>query len=462
MNSSKGLASLRHTLVWSFGLVLLCALILWSVQVRAEIAANVHFVGGMVTATAGGQSERELTKGDDIYDVDEVNTAYNGRVQMRFTDGGLVSLMPDTTFTVEEYLLGAGDGEDGALIFGLLRGGLRTVTGAIGKTKHDNYQLKTPVGTLGIRGTEFIVVIGPPGTLRVHVGRGKVVITNEYGSLEVPEGMNAVVTLGSAPMLSEEAPVFLAISPIGDSDALLGMVREDPYALELPLTDFAASGGLPSGPGYVIAAPATMSPGTFTSSPGYAVFDDTGRLVSLAGVSVPGPVGGSGVQTDVGLGLSWGALYDPGPDFFGAAPQATVPYIVGQAVPLPTTGILSYSLVTGVMPDVYDSITGGAVGSLTQFDLNINLMSTPTYDLDMALNVGVTNYTAYTIGGALTSGGNSFSFTDNSVIGGSCMSGSCPLNVGGFITGSGSAGVSYTMDYGNGDLYSGVAPLQSP
>lgn len=253
MNSFKTLISPRRASVWSFGLTLLCALVLWSTHVRAEVAANVHFVTGLVTATAGGQPERKLAKSDEIYDSDEVNTAHNGRVQMRFTDGGLVSLMPDTRFTVEEYRLGAGSGEDGALIFGLLRGGLRTVTGVIGKVKHDNYQLKTPVGTLGIRGTEFIAVIGPPGTLRVHVGRGKVVITNEHGTLEVPEGQNAVVTSKAAPTLSETGPVFLAVSPTGDGGAPLGMVREDPYALELPLGNLTpitppSSLGSPTGP----------------------------------------------------------------------------------------------------------------------------------------------------------------------------------------------------------------------
>src|SRR3546814_8969690 len=135
-------------------------------QARSEVAANVHFVSWLVTATASGHAERELAKRSEIYGADQIETAYNGRVQMRFTDGGLVSLMPDTTFTVEEYRLGAGAGDEGSLVFSLLRGGLRTVTGAIGKANHDGYQLKTPVGTLGIRGTEFIAVIGPPGTLR--------------------------------------------------------------------------------------------------------------------------------------------------------------------------------------------------------------------------------------------------------------------------------------------------------
>lgn len=457
MNSFKTLASPRRTLIWSFGLTLLCALILWSTQVRAEVAASVHFVGGLVTATASGQSERELAKGGEIYDSDEVNTAYNGRVQMRFTDGGLVSLMPNTTFTVEEYRLGAGNGEDGALIFGLLRGGLRTVTGAIGKTKHDNYQLKTPVGTLGIRGTEFIVVIGPPGTLRVHVGRGKVVITNSYGSLEVPEGHNAVVTLGSAPMLSEEGPVFLAISPIGDSGSPLGMVRQDPYALELPLAGVVPA-FLPSGPGYMMAYSGNVS------GSGTAVFDGTGALTSFSGATLPNPLITAGAVHNVPLGLSWGT-FDDSLNPFPILGMSFTPYIIGQAITTQLTGTLSYSLSTSMDAYAISNAQLQDTGTLSRFDLALDLggqTSTLNIQLDMQ-NMG--SFTGSGMVGNFTPGGIAdfgATFGPGQVVysggGSGCGSAGCSMSISGMFT-DGGAGVTYGM---NADLsyITGVAPLK--
>ncbi len=234
----------------------LCAVVFWCLGTAvalAEVAARADFVHGLVTATEAGQAGRSLVKGGEIFDHDRVDTAQGARAQLRFSDGGLVSLLPETTFSVEEYRLGDAGGEDGSLVFGLLRGGLRTVTGAIGKGKPDNYQLKTPVGTLGIRGTEFIAIIDPPGTLRVHVGRGKVVLTNRYGTLEVPEGYNAIMTEGEAPRLTEEGPVFMATGPQGDLRTPVGMVRADPYNLELPLfatVEPVRNPFLVSGPGY--------------------------------------------------------------------------------------------------------------------------------------------------------------------------------------------------------------------
>lgn len=154
----------------------------------AEIAAKVDFVSGLVTASASGRDTRDLAKDDDIDSGDQIDTAENGRIQMRFTDGGLVSLMPQSTFAVNDYQQEGLSPEDGSLVFALVRGGMRTLTGTIGDARHDRYRVDTPVATLGIRGTEYVAVLNPPNTLRVHVGRGKVVITNYAGTLEVPAG----------------------------------------------------------------------------------------------------------------------------------------------------------------------------------------------------------------------------------------------------------------------------------
>ncbi|HLS17865.1 MAG TPA: FecR family protein [Paenalcaligenes sp.] len=186
------------------------ALLLGSSGIWAQEAATTIFAQGEVTAESTQHGQRALAKAEPVFNSDRVNTHNDGRVQLRFSDGGLVSLMPDTLFAVEEYFYE--DTQEGSLVFGLLKGGLRTMTGTIGSSKHEQYELKTPVATLGIRGTEYIAVLNPPNTLRVHVGRGKVVLTNDHGELEVPEGHNGIVVQGQAPQLSDEPPVFASIT----------------------------------------------------------------------------------------------------------------------------------------------------------------------------------------------------------------------------------------------------------
>lgn len=217
-------------------LTLLSVLLLSQNVVQAEVVGRVGFVSGLVTASGSGKSAQELSKDHTIEKGQRIDTAIDGRIQMRFTDGGLVSLMPESTFSVDDYLYADKAQDKGTLVFSMLRGGLRTITGTIGKTRHENYQLNTPVATLGIRGTEYIAVLNPPNTLRVHVGRGKVVLTNNHGALEVPAGRNAVVTLGTAPEFSEQEPLYLATRPGGALLAASGAVRQDPF-LTVPLQD---------------------------------------------------------------------------------------------------------------------------------------------------------------------------------------------------------------------------------
>ena len=76
-----------------------------------------------------------------------------GRVQIRFADGAYVSVHPDTTLRVDEYSYAVGQADEARSIMSLLRGGLRTVTGLIGRRRMEAWKLETPVASIGIRGT---------------------------------------------------------------------------------------------------------------------------------------------------------------------------------------------------------------------------------------------------------------------------------------------------------------------
>lgn len=247
--------------------LLLCAIVLWMPgAMAAEIAGSTHFVSGKVTAKSA--QTRNLSKGASIYSKDVVETGADGRVQMRFTDGGLVSLMPNSIFAVDEYRHDAQQ-EDGTLVFSLMKGGLRTVTGAIGKKDKANYKLQTPVGTLGIRGTEFVVVLNGPDVMQVHVGVGAVFISNDYGGLGVPAGQSARMERGRPPVLTNEQPNFMvrAVSPARaqqppqDEDNS-GPGRADIQLAQAPMPPVTVSGTEnPSGDGGVPGGDGSGTPG---------------------------------------------------------------------------------------------------------------------------------------------------------------------------------------------------------
>src|SRR5690606_4009821 len=72
---------------------------------------------------------------------------------IRLQDGSRFTLRPNTQFVVEE--LTANRNSSANAVLQLFKGGVRAITGFISKFNKNGYQLKTPVATIGIRGTEF-------------------------------------------------------------------------------------------------------------------------------------------------------------------------------------------------------------------------------------------------------------------------------------------------------------------
>ena len=111
---------------------------------------------GEVVAVANGGS-RELQQGGFIYVNDEIITSDRSFAVLQFEDGAKVTVRPDSTLIIETYLYNGDAGDEATL--SLVEGGLRVITGAMAKTNPENYKVRTPVALMGVRGTEFSVVL---------------------------------------------------------------------------------------------------------------------------------------------------------------------------------------------------------------------------------------------------------------------------------------------------------------
>jgi len=65
-------------------------------------------------------------------------------------------MRPDSSLSVNKYAFGTDD--DGAVLE-LVKGGFRAITGEIAHNRPDSYQVQTNVATLGVRGTEFAIIL---------------------------------------------------------------------------------------------------------------------------------------------------------------------------------------------------------------------------------------------------------------------------------------------------------------
>lgn len=188
------------------GILFMATLVAYTGVAWAAPVARVDFASGKVTASDSTGVLRTLSKGSELNQGDTVNTD-GGRAHVRFIDGAYVSLQPDTQFKIDEYIYeGRTDGtEKGTL--SLVKGALRTITGAIGRVNRNTYQVNTQSATIGIRGTEYLASV--VNSLSVSVGEGAVSLTNKAGELVVASGQSAYVAdANTMPVLTYQKPVL--------------------------------------------------------------------------------------------------------------------------------------------------------------------------------------------------------------------------------------------------------------
>ena len=87
------------------------------------IAGRVVYSYGDVQATANTGQTRQLLRGGTVDEGDSINTN-NGRIQIRFSDGGFVALQPDTIYRLDEYeFQGEANGNEKSSFY-LVEGGM--------------------------------------------------------------------------------------------------------------------------------------------------------------------------------------------------------------------------------------------------------------------------------------------------------------------------------------------------
>jgi len=104
-------------------------------------------------------------------------------------DGAELAVRENTKVTITVYVAN-GDDDDRSLL-DLARGTLRAVTGWIGKYRRSGYQIRTPMVTIGVRGTDHEPTHIPPGDPRGEPGsydkvnEGSTIMQSELGAVEV-------------------------------------------------------------------------------------------------------------------------------------------------------------------------------------------------------------------------------------------------------------------------------------
>lgn len=150
----------------------------------ADEAGVVIVVSGPFVADRADGTQDTLQRRSKFYVGDILRLAEIGRAQIRFHDGTILSLAGGTDLKVDAFRWGDDEPADKvANIVSLLKGGFRTITGAVAKRNREAYQVNTPVATIGVRGTHFSLAFAD--SLYVGVSQGAVTLENEAGTLDL-------------------------------------------------------------------------------------------------------------------------------------------------------------------------------------------------------------------------------------------------------------------------------------
>lgn len=406
----------------------------------ASGAARLDFATGAVTAVSASGAQRNLNKGAEVGSGDAVLTGDGGRAQLRFTDGGLVSLQPGSEFKIDNYQFsGKEDGQEKGF-FSLLKGGLRSITGLVGRTNKSAYKVTTSVATIGIRGTEFTIAYTGRNSIAVSTGEGSIEVCNNAGCAIVPAGASATVSGPNTRIeRSEVKPRLDPAQPTGDVQPVFATSesRQDNGVIS-PVSAPLASGSqnYVASVGMKGATPASFMPSTVATSNTEAVFDSASVLTSFMG-------GGDAYKaTEVAGGFSmdgvigWGR-WSTG-TYNSSIPLKDYHYVAGT--PTPTADITAlggttatYTLAGFTTPTTSTGLTGS----------NPTATLTATFGGCASISMSVSTVVAGTSYGTSFSGGHS----------GAAISlyGACGSAQGFFAGANAShAGLSYKFDSGSG------------
>jgi hypothetical protein len=149
---------------YSIVLALLFSLIFSVSCVYASVGdaiGKVIAVRGIVEAVDKNKKTRVLERRSEFFVGDTLTTKAKASIKLRFIDGTLTSLKPETTLKLTNYHYKSGDKANNRNISELIQGGLKSMTGRLSKNNPDAYKIETPVATIGIRGTVFEASYNP-------------------------------------------------------------------------------------------------------------------------------------------------------------------------------------------------------------------------------------------------------------------------------------------------------------
>lgn len=190
-------------------IVLACAFPAWG----EDSAGVVTHLSGTLVARLSDGSYRLLSVGSEVRQHETLATQDNTYARVKFADDGEVVLRPNSQLAVRGYAYRPAEPEADSFVVGLLKGGMRMVTGLLGRRNPNKVSVQTPSATIGIRGTHFGLLMcqgdcadiptisgqPPADGLHIDVAVGAIQAVNPAGAQIIAAGQFGYVQTAATP-----------------------------------------------------------------------------------------------------------------------------------------------------------------------------------------------------------------------------------------------------------------------
>ena len=213
----------------------------------------VHEVKGNVTLRDAGKAPVKVVAGDTFEQGANFTTGADGIVTLKFEDGQIAALSPNSQFIATTYVYDKKKISDSNVVFNLVRGGLRFVSGAIASTSNNKFAIRTPTATAGVRGTigDIVIDVGTGATLVVS-SQGAVTFTSGGVTVSIPAGSQSFsATGGGAPSGAGATvpPALAALAAVARTLAVIITPSSSPVAVAAAGVAIKAAAAAAANPG---------------------------------------------------------------------------------------------------------------------------------------------------------------------------------------------------------------------
>jgi len=151
---------------------------------------------GVISAGIGdisNQKNEKLSTGSKIYFGDTILVKEKSNAQILLLDETALTVGEKSELTIDEFIYDP-KSKIGKIVSNIKIGTVRVITGEISKKNPDNLEVNVPTGSVGARGTEFVVVTeSDEKSTVVLLGPGKKnTLGMVPGILNVSDGFNTV------------------------------------------------------------------------------------------------------------------------------------------------------------------------------------------------------------------------------------------------------------------------------